>query len=372
MKRPTLFLGALTIFAACPASSPAQTRDDPALAAALEPIRVKYHLPALAGAIFTRDGVVEMAATGVRKAGTDIPVTTHDLWHFGSDAKAMTVALAGTFVAEKKLSWGAKIISFFPEIAGQVPARIRNITVDQVLRHEAGLAPGDDSRYLATLSPSGSLVEQRIKIAELALISPEYEPGTFHYSNFGYVVIASILEKMGGKSWENLMRERIFQPLGMARAGFGGTGTMGQVDQPWPHFESGQPTPINGPTMDTVPAFLRPAGGVHGTMSDWAKFLIDQLRGAAGMKALLPQEIYRVMQTAEPNSPAGYGWGVSDQPWAGGRALSHAGSNGINYCLCWLAPNKGFGVLVCTNEGGDKLEVCNEAASAMIDRYLGH
>jgi CubicO group peptidase (beta-lactamase class C family) len=370
MKRLTLLLGTLAAFALCPASSLAQTGNDPALVAILEPIRVKYHLPALAGAIFTRDGVVEMAAVGVRKAGTDIPVTTKDLWHLGSDTKVMTAMLAGTFVTEKKLTWDSKAISYFPEIAGQVPARIQDITIGQVLSHEAGLAAADDSRFMTELSPSGSLIEQRLKVARIALLSPEFQPGTFHYSNFDYVVIAAILEKIAGKSWEDLMRERIFQPLGMTNAGFGGTGRIGQVDQPWPHFESGQPTPINGPTVD-LPTLWAPAGGVHCTISDWSKFLIDQLRGGLGMKALLPSRIYQVMQTAAPHSESGYGWGVAfNQPWAGGKVLEHEGSNGMNFCLCLLVPAKKFGILVCINQGGDKMhQACNDAASAMISFY---
>jgi CubicO group peptidase (beta-lactamase class C family) len=351
-------------------SSRAQTENAPALAAILKPIRVKYHLPALAGAIFTRDGVVAMAAVGVRKAGTDIPVTTNDLWHLGSDTKAMTAMLVGTFVAEKKLSWKSKVISFFPEIAQQVPAKIQNITIGQVLSHEAGLAAADESRFMTKLSPSGSIIEQRLKVAHMALLSPEFQPGTFHYSNYDYVVIAAILEKIGGKSWEDVMDERIFRPLRMTQAGFGGAGTVGQVDQPWPHFESGQPAPINGPTMD-LPAIWWPAGGVHCTMDDWSRFLIDQLRGGSGMKALLPRDIYQAMQTAAPHSESGYGWGVTfNQPWAGGKVLEHEGSNGMNYCLCLLAPAEKFGVLVCINQGGDKMhQPCNDAASAMISLY---
>ena len=278
--------------------------------------------------------------------------------------------LVGTFVAEKKLSWKAKVISFFPEIAEQVPPKIQKITIGQVLSHEAGLAVADDSRFMTKLSPSGSLIEQRLKVAHLALLSPEFQPGTFHYSNYDYVVIAAILEHIAGKSWEDLINERIFRPLGMTNSGFGGTGRIGLVDQPWPHFESGQPTPINGPTAD-LPALWAPAGGVHCTMSDWSKFLIDQLRGGLGMKALLPNRIYQAMQTAAPNSESGYGWGVTfDQPWAGGKVLEHEGSNGMNYCLCLLAPAKTFGILICINQGGGKMhQACNDAASAMISLY---
>ena len=113
MKRLTLVVAMLDV-ALTFASSLAQTVNDSALAAILEPIRVKYHLPALAGAIFTTNGDVKMAAVGVRKAGTDIPVTAGDLWHLGSDGKVMTAMLAGTFVAEKSFPGTTRSSPFFP------------------------------------------------------------------------------------------------------------------------------------------------------------------------------------------------------------------------------------------------------------------
>jgi CubicO group peptidase (beta-lactamase class C family) len=166
------------------------------------------------------------------------------------------------------------------------------------------------------------------------------------------------------------MRQRIFQPLGMKTAGFGGTGTVGQIDQPWPHFHSNSPAPTNGPTMD-IPAFWGPAGEVHASMGDWAKFLTDQLNGGFGGRALLPENIYQAMQTASPNSESGYGWGVSSRPWAGGKVLTHEGSNGMNFCVCWLAPMNKFGVLVCCNQGDNEAaKACDDASSALIQRYL--
>jgi len=339
---------------------------EPSLASVLDPIRAKYNLPALAGAIFTTDGVVEMAAVGVRKAGTTIAVTTDDLWHLGSDTKAMTAMLAGTYVVEKKLAWNDKVLSFFPAMAGQVPEAMRHITVGQVLAHQAGLKENLDWR---TLSKTGTLPEQRLAAVKAALMSPAFAPGTFHYANTDYVVVGAILEKIGGKPWEDLINERIFQPLGMNSAGFGGVGTVGQIDQPWPHLAGGVSAPVNGPTMDN-PEILGPAGTVHSTMSDWAKFLIDQLRGGSGMKALLPNEIYQAMQTPAPESKYGYGWIAVNRPWAGGKALTHAGSNTMNYCVCWLAPAKKFGVLVVCNQGGDTaFKACDDAAYAMILRY---
>ncbi|HEY0257500.1 MAG TPA: serine hydrolase domain-containing protein, partial [Candidatus Methylacidiphilales bacterium] len=130
-------------------TSPCALAVQPSLASVLDPIRIKYNLPALAGAIFTTNGLEEMAAVGVRKIGTTIPVTTDDLWHLGSDTKMMTATLAGTFVAQKKLSWDAKVISFFPEIADRVPEATKNITLAQVLAHQAGLVANLDWHALS-------------------------------------------------------------------------------------------------------------------------------------------------------------------------------------------------------------------------------
>jgi CubicO group peptidase (beta-lactamase class C family) len=292
-----LLLLSLVSLVASPSLLKAQDNNDPKLVAILEPIRVKYHLPALAGAIFTCDGVVEMAAVGVRKAGTDIPVTANDLWHLGSDGKVMTAMLAGSFVAEKKLSWDDKVISYFPELAQKVPPIMREITIRQVLWHQAGLSENLSlwSRFFLKGSPS----QQRQMAVETILEYPAYTPGTFHYANNDYILIGAILEKIGGKPWEDLMRKRIFLPLHMDSAGFGGTGTVGQIDQPWPHFASGIPAPYNGPDADNS-AYMGPAGSIHLSMTDWAKFLADQMRGGNGMPALLPAPFTRTFKNPVP------------------------------------------------------------------------
>lgn len=343
----------------------------------LESIRVKRGLPALAGAIFTVDGVVKMAAAGVRKAGTHIPVTTDDLWHIGSCTKAMTALLAGTFVAEQKLSWDDTIISYFPELAPKVPPAPKAITIRQVLGHQAGLSR--DFPFWKGFFLRGSPSRHRRMAVEPILQSPAHTPGTFHYSNNGYMLIGAVLEKISGKSWEDLMRERLFVPLRMDSAGFGGTGTTGQIDAPWPHFANGFPLPFNGPHADNW-AYMRPAGGIHLSMADWAKFLADQLRGGNGRPALLPALIYAAIQSPGPSSDYGLGWntvqgdglawGIVQREWAGGKILYHTGGNTLNFAVCRLGPLSGMGVLACCNQGGDAaLTACNDAAEAMISLH---
>ena len=370
MKSSFLLFLALTGFVVGPILARGQAKNDPQLGAIIEPIRVKYHLPALAAAIFTTDGIEKMAAVGVRKAGTDVAVTTDDLWHLGSDTKVMTATLAGTFVAEKKLSWDDKVISYFPEFAEKVPAAMKEITIAQVLQHQAGLSGNLSLWERAFLS--GSIGHQRYQAVEDILRWPAFTPGAYHYANNDYILIGAILEKISGQSWEDLMRQRIFGPLHMDSAGFRGTGTIGQIDQPWPHFANGWAASYNGPDMD-LPAYMGPCGSVHLSMTDWAKFLADQLRGGSGMPALLPASIYAAIQTSGPNSIYGFGWGIVQRSWAGGKALTHTGSNGMNYACCWLGPAKGFGILVCSNQAGDKLDhAVDDAAEAMIPLYLAH
>jgi hypothetical protein len=60
---------------------------------------------------------------------------------------------------------------------------------------------------------------------------------------------------------------------------------------------------------------------------------------------------------------------VADRPWAGGKILEHEGSDGLNYCICLLAPLKQFGVLVCTNQGGDQAQrLCGETITLLVQR----
>ena len=345
---------------------------DGPLASQLEAIRAKNNVPALGAALFTTDGLQEMAVAGFRKRGASVRVTDNDLWHLGSDTKAMTATLAGTFVAEGKLKWDDKVASFFPAIAADIPVDMRTITVRQVLSHTAGLK---DNLDWASFANKGSLMEQRRLAVRQALATPAYPRGPYHYSNTDYVVIAAVLEKISGQPWEKLMQDRLFRPLGITTAGFGGLGTPGQINQPWPHDDKGTPMPTNGPTIDNPPV-MGPAGTVHMTIADWSKFLTDQLRGAAGEKALLPKAIYEAIQSpvAKTGQDASYGlgWGIVNRGWGGGKVLQHAGSNTMNYCVAWLAPNKKFGVLATCNQGGTTAtKACDEAVSFLIQRYSG-
>jgi CubicO group peptidase (beta-lactamase class C family) len=335
----------------------------------LEPIRQKHNLPALAGAIVTSKGLVEIGAVGVRKAGTNVPVTIDDLWHLGSDTKAMTASVIGWLVERGKLRWDTTIAQVFPELAPTLPQAFAQITILELLSHQAGLPANIDWQ---SASQSGTVRQQRLTALKMAatmkLLS---EPGTkFEYSNLGYVIAGAMAERVTNESWEQLIGRIVFKPLGMKSAGFGGTGTLGEIDQPWPHTADGKPTSSNGPKVDN-PEVMGPAGTIHCSLSDWAKFIADQLRGERMARALLRPWTYKKLHTPPFGGDYALGWGVAQRDWGGGTVLTHAGSNTMNFAVVWIAPARDFAVLITTNEGGQSAEKgCDEAASALINLYL--
>lgn len=335
---------------------------DPLLAGLVETARSQAGVPAMAMAVVTLDGLSGVAAAGWRKAGATNAVTLDDLWHLGSNTKAMTATLSGRLVERGLLDWDTTLATAFPELADAMQAECRKVTLEQLLTHRAGFPA---NLPWSPFSLIGDVRKARLAAVKVATSQPPlHRPGsTVLYSNLGYVVAGAMIEQALDKSWEDAVRAEIFEPLGMKRVGFGGTGTPGEIDQPWGHFESGKPTPSNGPDMDNPPV-LGPAGRVHSRLQDWALFIVDQLRGARGQGKLLKPETYRRIQTPADDGEHAMGWIVVERGWAGGKALHHTGSNTMNYANVWLAPARGFAILVCCNQGGDIAFKATDAAVA--------
>lgn len=333
----------------------------------LEAIRVEYKLPGLAAGIVTSNGIKELAAVGYRKAGDDTKVTESDLWHLGSCTKAMTATLIGILVHEGKLSWDTTLAEVFPEDAEQMDDAFRKITLMHLLTHRSGL-PANGAWW--SLGKDRSLGEQRHEILRRMIkVSVSNEPGSkFLYSNVGYALAGLIAETKMGMPWESLMHEKLFQPLGMKQVGFGIPGTLGQVDQPWGH----QPTwlglgALKPVQLDNAPS-IGPAGTVHASIEDWAKFIALHLKPE---NSLMAKEIWTQLHTPPVDSEYALGWGVVERSWAGGKAWTHSGSNTVNYCVCWLAPQKDFAVIIATNSGQQNAAMAlDKAASELIRRQL--
>ncbi|MCP5521383.1 MAG: beta-lactamase family protein [Verrucomicrobiales bacterium] len=354
----------LTAPAATDLSEPAPTAGDPRVAALLETARKKAGVPALAGAVVTTDGLQAIATSGWRKAGAAKAVTPDDSWHLGSETKAMTATLAGRLVERGLLRWNTTLAERFPGLADDMHPDLREVSLEQLLTHRAGLPA--NLRW-SSFDRSDVRKARREVVREATARAPLHPPGSkVFYSNLGYVIAGAMIEQALDQPWEQAIVEEVFEPLGMRHVGFGGTGTPGELDQPWGHFETGKPVPSNGPDTDNPPV-LGPAGRVHAPLQDWALFITDQLRGARGEGRLLRPETYRRIQTPVGDDRHAMGWIVVPRGWAGGPALNHTGSNTMNYANVWIAPAKGFAILICCNQGGDgAFQATDNAVAALI------
>ncbi len=358
MARGFTILGVLALLLAADVPPPVSD-----IAPTLGSLAEKYQLPGVVGAILHGDQIVALGSTGVRKTGEPAPFLVTDTIHLGSDTKAMTAILIGQLIDRKQLTFDTTMAEAFPALAAKMNPVMARSTVRNLLDHDGGLPHDLDWGALeATHLP---LPEQRRLAVERALsVTPAASIGTFSYSNIGYVVLGAILEAKTGKSWEEVIEQQIFRPLQMTTAGFGPPGTPGKADQPWGHVGAiGNLTPVQ---IDNAPV-LGPAGTVHCSIRDWSRFIAEVLRGAQGHPTLVSAATFKELITPMPNQDYAGGWIITRRPWAGGLALTHAGSNTTWFCDAWIAPNKDFAILVATNYGGDSAaKAADEGVSDLI------
>lgn len=347
-----------------PAGAPARESID----SLLEPVRKQFELPALAAAVVVGSNVVAIGATGERERGSGMAVTVDDLWHLGSCTKAMTATLAGRLVERGQLKWSSTVGEVFADRAERIDEAWRGATLEMLLQNRGG-APGAPPQDLwrALWKRTDAPHEARAWfVGELLARAPEVPPGSkFVYSNQGYMIAGAMLERAAGKPWEELMRLELFAPLGMSSAGFGAPGSVDAIDQPRGHTDK---VILPGPGADN-PAALGPAGTVHCSIGDWAKFAAAHLGGERGVASLVQPETFARLHRPPPGERYAMGWGREPRPWAGGDVLTHAGSNTMWYSVVWIAPEKDCAFVVVTNCYGDKARSGTDAAvAALLER----
>jgi CubicO group peptidase (beta-lactamase class C family) len=331
----------------------------------LAPVRDAHHLPGLIGAILTGGRLAAIGALGIRKIGSPEPIRITDQFHLGSDTKAMTATVIGMLVDAGKLSWASKVRDVFPDVAPDFHPAFRTVTLSHLLTHRAGL-PHDGPWWDL---PGQTTTEQRWSLLCTQLANPPaHKPGsTYAYSNVGYALAGLMAETVTGQPWERLMRERLFGPLEMESAGFGPPATQASVDQPWGHHLEGKDIV---PTLEDNAPATGPAGTVHCSVPDWAKFAALHLGGERGRARLLKPVTFRTLHTPPPGFDYAGGWMVGDRSWANGRVLNHSGSNLSFFATIWLAPERDIAILVATNQGDQSAETaCDQAVASLVRAF---
>ncbi|HWG84759.1 MAG TPA: serine hydrolase domain-containing protein [Deinococcales bacterium] len=337
-----LVLPAALLIAAAPAFGQAAPAD---ISSLVEAVRQQHNLPALGGAIVTRDGLSAIGVSGVRRWGDPTPVSIDDKWHLGSNTKAITALLAATAVQAGRLSWSDPLLDRYPELAPHAHPEFANLTLSDLATMRSGIAgnPG--------FLPSGSRAEQRLAVDRWAISRPPAAPrGSFYYSNISFQMLGEVAARAWGTSYEEALKKQLWAPLGITNVGLGPTTAVGATDQPVAHYPRvGGWAPCEACDIPEGTG----SGTIHMSLPDWGRLTQEVLRMHVGQSKLLGQAEARLLTTGVTAINAtvsyAYGWNRHANPTE--SIVSHSGSDGRNLSRAVLFLDAGAGFLATTNSG---------------------
>ena len=265
----------------------------------------QFGMPGMTLGLTTPDGFSTVLDFGFANRDARSPITPDTLFQIGSISKSMTAAVIHQLAAEGRLRLTDRVSTLLPAIP---LSRASGITVQHLLDHTGGL-PDD-----APIFPEG-------------VLQAGYAPGEhWHYSNTGYHILGTLAEHVGGKPLAQLLRERIFAPLGMNRS----RGAIVAGDRML-YAQGYEPADLTVPAARGVA--LAPAAWVDvtfgagsvastaGGMTRWLRTLADAAQGRGGL-GLRPQQARAFTAHFVP----------SDAPeMSYGNGLMHVGGGGRSY-----------------------------------------
>ena len=347
-----------------------ETSGNSNLAELLETIRVKERLPALAAAVIIDGEIYAAAAVGTRKFGTENWVTVNDSFLIASCSKAFTATLAAVLIEKGVLEWNTTLREAYPDL--DMRSEYENVTLIQLLSHRAGLP--EWIGHLTSKTVNDQFTEnwwidrktprimrfQYLKATVKQRLADEPDQSVY-YSNSGYIMAGAMLENITKKTYEQLMIEEIFSPLGLKTAGFGPPIKLSFTHQPFGHKAVGwAPAPINR----DFPVYMAPTAGIHISIEDWAKFIRFHLKSEISGQAVLSDDALRRLHTPPNNAnwrkdAEENGYGIPSLSYAlgwytlnlGGKKglLWHPGGNTGFIAQVGMDPNHKNAIIVVTN-----------------------
>lgn len=331
----------------------------------LEAIRLKHGVPALGMTVVVDGKPLGPVVVGVRKLGGREAAQPDDAFHLGSNTKAFTGALIGILMDLGKLGPKTTLGDVLPE----TPTAWRGTTVETLLAHRSGLKRleplGKSLLYLHGFR--GSLRQQRLRWLKERLVEPpDGTAGKFEYSNVSYTLLGVMAEAVTGQSWEELVLQRLWKPLGITGGGFGAPPLL------WQHAAETKDNdglqklvPLDPREGADNPPLMGPAGTIYLPLGEWAKFAA--VFAAPERQSLLKPETLTWLTSPLLGGDYNGGWILSSRPWAGGVALNHGGSNTFNFSQVWVMPKRRGALLVATNAGS---EAASKAVVATLQALI--
>ncbi|QQX77156.1 MULTISPECIES: serine hydrolase [Aequorivita] len=295
--------------------------------------------------------IVYKKGFGLANMEWDIPNAPDTKHRLGSITKQFTAMLIMQLVAEGKLDLQAPISKYLPDYP---KVNADKITTHQLLTHTSG-TPNYTSfpDFFKTMSRNPYTPTEMVKMYADSILN--FTPGErFSYSNSGYITLGAIIEKITGKTYEEVLQEKIFTPLKMNNSGYDHHHTI--LKKRAAGYEMKGSKPENAPYIDMSTPYA--AGSMYSTVEDL--FIWDQ---ALYTEKLLPKK-YRDMMY-EKYVPAfgqyyGYGWSVGSFPVGNTKdsteIIGHGGGiNGFNTLITRMPKEKST-IILLNNTGRAPLD----------------
>jgi CubicO group peptidase (beta-lactamase class C family) len=347
------------------------------LARLLEKVRARHELPGLAAALVLHGKTEAEAVTGVRRHGSPARLQLDDRFHIASCTKSMTATLAACAVRRGDLKWTSTLADVLPDLVPAIRQEFGRASLEQLLAHAARFPSytqfgPERARQLRSLE--GTPSQQRLAFLKQALgrDEPNAGEGSAAYSNAGYAAVGAMLERATRVAWEELIQRDLAGPLAMKSLGLGYPATAKAPDQPRGHQREGG-TVVELPLDESrnLAACFWPAGAVHCSVGDLARYAADHLNGLRDRPALLPTESYRKLHRTLDGRNEGFvlGWGVR-QDQRRGTVHFGAGSGGWFFARIMIVPKQDAAVVVVSNSG-QAGATTTEVITEVLDTYAG-
>ncbi|MEP3891553.1 MAG: serine hydrolase domain-containing protein [Hellea sp.] len=323
-------------------------------------------VPALSVMIIDDTRIVAQHTIGVNKRRRKTKATDQSAWHLGSCTKAMTAALYADLVQNGEAKWGATVPDLFPTLADEIDPAWHQTTIEDLFDHSAGVGQVGVMWLNARRKDQREVQEQRhATAAQVFSKPPTGDPGTYEYSNLGYILAGAAIENITDSSWEDALAQGLpGKSMAHGNWGYGAPKT----GNPFGHqrrFGLLRALKPGSPAADN-PSALGPAGTVHASLESWAGFARLFMTGSEGLSE---QSQTKLTTVRSEHSRYALGWSRRTDPILG-PILSHSGSNTSWVSRIVIYPDQRIAALISTNQGDKTARHMTTKLSATIETEL--
>lgn len=336
----------------------------------------EWHAAGFAVAVIEKDKVIYAKGFGYRDYENKNPVTPNTLFAIGSCTKAFTASLLGLLNKDGKVDFDKPVRTYLPDIKFYNDELNDHVTLRDMMCHRTGLPRHDYSWYLFQSHSKDSLV-QRIQYME-----PSAElRQKWQYNNFMFLLQGVVTEKITGKSWEDNIREKIFQPLGMSNSDVSLAEWTKSSDAAFGYDVKNDSIVKKIDYYDI--AAMAPAGSINSCVNDMSKWVITWINGGKyNGKEILPASYVNEAMSSQmvigaglPNKEtpdiylANYGFGWFLSSYRGHYRVEHGGNiDGFSASTSFY-PSDSIGIVVLVNQNGSPIPsiVRNLIADRMLN-----